>query len=84
MSGEEAESGIARDVYLELKKRYPDSFEVLPIALGSPESFLYSDEYLAIECEDAAPVVFLDGRKVVCGFEDAERIADSIGALLTC
>jgi hypothetical protein len=79
VSGVDAESGIGREVYAELCDRYGhEDFEVLQIPIGSPECFMYPDEYLAIECEDMSPVVFADGAKVSAGVSDAVSIVGSI------
>jgi len=83
VSGEYAENGIARDVFLGLMKKYTDaSFEVIEVQTGSPEAFTYMDEYLAIACEDVNPVVFVNGTKVCNGSSDIVHIVDEIGCLL--
>ena len=78
VSGGEAESGIARELYVKLVETHQEEFEVLTVPVGSPEAFLYTDEYLAIDSEDENPVVFIDGIKVVDGTEDVLCIVDKI------
>ncbi|PLX69486.1 MAG: hypothetical protein C0603_00730 [Denitrovibrio sp.] len=78
VSGGDAESGMARDLYDKLTDTHHKEFEVLTVPVGSPEAFLDADEYLAIDCEDINPVVFLDGIKIINGTEDVRLILERL------
>ena len=82
MSGADAQDGIARELYLELERRFGGGFEVLAVSFGSPDSFNFMDEYMAVDCEDRSPVIFLNGEKLICGSKDAASVSDCIEALL--